>query len=274
MVLVQDKSTAATLSVVEQWLPPTPALCASACVSGAVGALAVGCQIEGLITRAHGTGHTVTQSFWATHAAYGWQGILVPHGAMAIAAVRVVAARCPYPPDCRRARRARRRPGCIVELCIVCAFVCVWQREVPYAGCLFFLSGWIRSKVHGKDLIGTDGAGVEGAPQAADGGGGTSGGSGWLPRVGRDLMAAALTAAIAGPISHAPSVIAAHQQAHAVGFAEAVAHLCAEGGGGLRGFFRGLVPRTASLTGSLFVMPLTIEWLQPLVEKNRHRWRA
>ena len=229
MVLIQDKSTAMSLSVVERWLPPEPALCASACISGAVGALAVGCQIEGLITRAHGTGQTVTQTLWATRAAGGWLSVLVPYGALAIAA-----------------------------------------REVPYAGCMFFLSGWIRSKVHGRNVIGHDeGAAAAAAadaalPASSDGG---------ARRIGLDFLTAALTAAVAGPISHAPSVIAAHQSAHAVDFWTACAHLRKVGGGGLSGFFQGLAPRTASLTGSLFVMPLAIECLQPLVEKYRHHWR-
>lgn len=87
-------------------------------------------------------------------------------------------------------------------------------------------------------------------------------------------MSAALTACIAGPISHAPSVVAAHQAAHAVPLGSALRQLRLAGPGRFGGFFTGLLPRTASLTGSLFVMPFAIERLQPLVEKHRHVWSS
>jgi hypothetical protein len=108
MVMVQDASTAATLGVLESSLPPAPALCASACVSGAVGALSVGCQIEGLITRAHATGQTVGQTLFATRAAHGVAGLVLPYGALMIAAVR--AHRSTAARRTQRARRARAGP--------------------------------------------------------------------------------------------------------------------------------------------------------------------
>lgn len=57
MVVVQDGSTALALDKFNQaGVGPQAALCASAMLSGAVGALAVGAQVEGCITRAHATG--------------------------------------------------------------------------------------------------------------------------------------------------------------------------------------------------------------------------
>ena len=225
MVVVQDTSTAATVSVLDRWLPPTQALCASACISGGVGALVIGCQIEGIITRAHSTGRTVTQTVVETRASQGVAGLVMPYGAWMIAG-----------------------------------------REVPYAGCLFFLSGWVRSKMHGESVIGA----------AGESGGGAAGGAAGssAARYGRDLVAAAVTAAIAGPLSHAPSVVASTQQAHNVTIREACSMIWRADG--LIGFFRGVRLRTISLTGSMFVMPLTIETLQPLVERYgsyRHKWR-
>lgn len=230
MYMVADASTAATLDLIGDRLPPTPALCVSACVSGGVGALGVGCQIEGLITRAHATGHTVWETLLATRAALGISGVLVPYGALMIAA-----------------------------------------REIPYAGCLFFLSGYIRSQIHGTSVIGEAG-GTEGAATAAAAApeGGITASWAFL---GRDLLSAALTACIAGPISHVPSVVAAHQQAHSVSISTACREI-ARSGKGLGPWFLGLLPRTCSLTGSLFMMPFAIETLQPIVERNRWRWRS
>ena len=82
------------------------------------------------------------------------------------------------------------------------------------------------------------------------------------------MVAAVITACIAGPTSHAPSVVAAHQQAHAVTISVALRQILAASG--WRGLFAGLLPRTASLAGSLFVMPFSIETVEPLVE----RWRG
>uniref|UniRef100_A0A7S0P2B5 Mitochondrial carrier protein n=1 Tax=Calcidiscus leptoporus TaxID=127549 RepID=A0A7S0P2B5_9EUKA len=109
-------------------------------------------------------------------------------------------------------------------------------REVPYCGCLFFLSDQVRRALRSDE-----------AASASS-------------RVPRDMLAASLTACVAGPISHVPSVIAAHQQAHAVSLLAACAHIRRTAGA--RGFCAGLVPRTVSLAGSLFVLPFSIEALQ------------
>ena len=248
MVVVQDGSTALALDKFNQaGVGPQAALCASAMLSGAVGALAVGAQVEGCITRAHATGETVLGAAQSTWRAGGAVALVVPHGA-----------------------------------CMVVG------REIPYAGCLFFLSGWIRGKLkeqheqheqQQQQLLLRSGAGAADAADAAasSGGSGPSGSSGggdgglWAggPAIARDMCAAVLTACVAGPISHAPSVVAAHQQAHAVSIREAVRQLVG-GARGWRGLFGGLVPRTASLAGSLFIMPFSVETLQPLME----RWRG
>ena len=120
------------------------------------------------------------------------------------------------------------------------------------AGCLFFLSGWIRSHVH---------AAWPGGPSEA------SGSVSWRRRVLSDMASAVLTAAVAGPLSQAPNVIAAHQQAEALSVREVCRAIAAKAGA--RGFFAGLLPRTASLAGSLFVFPFTIETVQPLLERLR-----
>jgi hypothetical protein len=118
----------------------------------------------------------------------------------------------------------------------------VAAREVPYAGVLLYLSARVRAAVG-------DAAGA-GAP-----------GAGAATRWAADAAAALLSAAIAGPISHVPSVIASHQQAHNVGVVEACRCIRLSGG-----FFRGVFPRTCTLAGSIFVIPLTIEAVQPMLE--------
>mmetsp|Transcript_31438 Transcript_31438/g.65829 ORF Transcript_31438/g.65829 Transcript_31438/m.65829 type:complete len:128 (-) Transcript_31438:209-592(-) len=124
--------------------------------------------------------------------------------------------------------------------------VCLWW-QVPYAGCLFFLSGRIRTLLHGdRDSKG-------------------SAYSTSLQAVATDVLAACLTAMVAGPISHVPSVIAAHQQAHSRSFVESCRAIRASSG--RRGFLAGLVPRTISLVGSLFTVPFAIERIQPFVER-------
>jgi hypothetical protein len=216
MLVVQDGSTAVMLRALEGRLDPTAAYAASACFSGAVGALTVGAQIEAVIVRAHATKRTIGQTVAGTYSQRGALGLVAPHGALMIAA-----------------------------------------REVPYAGCLFFLSGWIRGRL--DDLW----------PLPAASPGTTSAPGQWSSRsVLRDVVSAVLTAAVAGPISQAPNVIAAHQQAHAMSLGAACREIASRGG--VSGFFSGLLPRTVSLSGSLFIFPFTMEVLQPYVE----RWRA
>lgn len=110
-------------------------------------------------------------------------------------------------------------------------------REVPFAGCLFFLSGYVRARLEAL---------------FPDGG------------VPRDMAAAAVTASVAGPLSHAPNVVAAHQQANLTPLGETVRSIYARAG--LRGFVAGLLPRTASLAGTLFVFPFTVERVQAKLE--------
>ena len=110
-------------------------------------------------------------------------------------------------------------------------------------------------------------AAVERPDDRTSGGGGGGDGGRSSSSILRDIAAAALTASIAGPISQAPSVIAAHQQAHAVSFGVAFQHILSKSGP--RGFYGGLLLRTTSLAGSMFVFPFSIETAQPLYE----RWR-
>ena len=111
-------------------------------------------------------------------------------------------------------------------------------REIPYAACMFFLAGWMRDRL--TERFGSDGVGLQ-------------------------MTSATLTACIAGPISHVPSVVAAYQQAHAISIGDACRAISKSGGA--RGFWAGLLPRTASLAGSLFVFPFSVEQFQPLLEK-------
>ena len=221
MILVQDSSTAFMLRRFEGCLEsPTLAHASSAAIAGAVGALTVGSQIEGVITRAHATKQTVLQATRSIYETRGLAALLAPYGMTAMVG-----------------------------------------REVPYAGCLFFLSGYIRSRVTQAWPTGASHNGSEppeGQAQAP-----ISPGS-----MLRDMLSAAMTAAVAGPLSQAPSVVAAHQQAHQVSLLTACREISAAGG--LRSFFGGLAPRTTSLAGSLFIFPFTVEAAQGLVE----RWRS
>ena len=61
MIIAQDSSLAVLLRCFDGYLEPTAAHATSACISGAVGALVVGAQVEGVITRAHATQETVLQ---------------------------------------------------------------------------------------------------------------------------------------------------------------------------------------------------------------------
>ena len=77
-------------------------------------------------------------------------------------------------------------------------------------------------------------------------------------RLLRELSCGVAAAAVAGPASHAPSVVAAYQQATEATPRQAVADIYASGG--LRAFFRGLPARTLSLAGTFTVVPLALDW--------------
>ena len=74
----------------------------------------------------------------------------------------------------------------------------------------------------------------------------------------RELSCGVTAASVAGPASHAPSVVAAYQQATDVTPRQAIAKIYAAGG--LREFFRGLPARTVSLAGTFTVVPLALDW--------------
>ena len=77
-------------------------------------------------------------------------------------------------------------------------------------------------------------------------------------RLLRELSCGVAAAPVAGPASHAPSVVAAYQQATDATPSRAVAEIYAAGG--LRAFFRGLPARTMSLAGTFTVVPLALDW--------------
>ncbi|KAL3894423.1 MAG: hypothetical protein SGPRY_013813, partial [Prymnesium sp.] len=89
LTIVEDRATAISLDVIGDRLLPAHAHAVSACVSGGVAGLTVGCQFEGIITRAHSTGQTVLQTAIGTYYGGGVSAILFPSGAMMIAAREV-----------------------------------------------------------------------------------------------------------------------------------------------------------------------------------------
>ena len=74
----------------------------------------------------------------------------------------------------------------------------------------------------------------------------------------RELSCGVAAASVAGPASHAPSVVAAYQQATEASPRRAMADIYSSGG--LRAFFRGLPARTVSLAGTFTVVPLALDW--------------
>lgn len=210
MVAVQDRCTHVLLRALgaaadgsSGGQPGTAAHALAACVSGAVGAVTVGSQVESVIMRAHAQGGSVLETLRRTCAANGLAALAAPYGTLMVAA-----------------------------------------REVPYSGTLFFLSGFVRGELH-RAWGGSAADSVAG-------------------RAAIDVFSALCSAAVAGPLSHAPAVVASHQQAHGVTITAACRDIAASGG--LRAFYRGVVPRTVTLAGTLLVIPAAIEAIQPWVE--------
>jgi hypothetical protein len=81
-------------------------------------------------------------------------------------------------------------------------------------------------------------------------------------RFRQELFCGCATAAVASPVSHVPSVIAAYQQGHGVSLREAVRSLLAAGG--WTQLWRGLGARTLSLAGTMTVVPVVAEVLSGL----------
>jgi len=79
------------------------------------------------------------------------------------------------------------------------------------------------------------------------------------PRAVRELGCGCAASAVATPLSHAPSVVAAYQQAYNLPLQRAISDIYAAGG--YREFFRGLPARTLSLAGTFTVVPLVMDWL-------------
>lgn len=110
-------------------------------------------------------------------------------------------------------------------------------REAPFAASLFYIR-----PVLGKRFVG------ERRPDES-----------LTERFIAELQCGAMTAAIAGPVSHVPSVIGAYQQGHGVSFRGAVSDLLAAGG--WRELWRGLPARTLSLCGTMTVVPIVMDFL-------------
>ena len=101
-------------------------------------------------------------------------------------------------------------------------------REVPFAGCLFFLRNRIRD------------FSVKHYPNGHF--------------AFHEIASAAVSACIAGPTSQPFAVLAAHQQAHDLPIAKSFKIIYNNGG-----FFRGLLSRTASITGTLLIIPMALD---------------
>lgn len=77
--------------------------------------------------------------------------------------------------------------------------------------------------------------------------------------IAKYLCVGVATSAVATPISHIPSVVAAYQQGHGVGIKTAVQELYSVGG--FFEFWRGLAARTVSLAGTMTVVPFVMHAL-------------
>ena len=115
-------------------------------------------------------------------------------------------------------------------------------REIPFASCLFWLQPRLdhMSKVFYGDVEKLS--------------------------IAKDLSVGIATSAIATPISHVPSVVAAYQQGMGVGLQTAVTDLYRIGG--FREFWRGFAARAISLAGTMTVVPLVLRLLKPRQEES------
>ena len=79
---------------------------------------------------------------------------------------------------------------------------------------------------------------------------------GQSPTIYDRALCGLITSCVTTPFGHVPSVIAAYQQGQGVGLRQAVKDLTKVDG--WRGLWRGLLPRTVSLAGSMTVIPIVI----------------
>jgi hypothetical protein len=77
----------------------------------------------------------------------------------------------------------------------------------------------------------------------------------------RELICGCLTSAVATPISHVPSVLAAYQQGTGKSLMDAFSDIVKTDG--WKGLFRGLIPRMFSLAGTFTVVPIVLHKLTP-----------
>ena len=128
--------------------------------------------------------------------------------------------------------KALYRRGGVAGLMFPPGMAATAWREVPFAAALFAVRPRLR-KIAEERYPGTQ-------------------------RFLRELSCGVAAASVAGPASHAPSVVAAYQQATEASPRQAMADIYAAGG--LRAFFRGLPARTLSLAGTFTVVPLALDW--------------
>ncbi len=70
-----------------------------------------------------------------------------------------------------------------------------------------------------------------------------------------------MTSALATPLSHPASVIASYQQGHNESFLNTIRFIMRHSG--WKGFFRGLIARTISLSGTFTIVPIVLRVLSP-----------
>lgn len=113
-------------------------------------------------------------------------------------------------------------------------------REIPFAASLFHFRPLLRDYIYEKKDTNIKSL---------------------LVRFFEELSCGIMTSSFATPISHAPSVIAAYQQAHSVSLRVAISQIYNLEG--MLGFTRGILPRTISLAGTFTVVPIVLELLSP-----------
>lgn len=119
-------------------------------------------------------------------------------------------------------------------------------REMPFVAALFYVRPAVTAYVYGQQDIGA--AAVEAPPAATSG-----------RRLHLEFLAGFTTAFLTCPFSHVPSVVAAYQQGHGVGLRRACSDIYREGG--IRAFWRGMLMRTLSISGTMVVVPIVLDML-------------
>lgn len=139
-------------------------------------------------------------------------------------------------------------------------------REIPFASSMFFIQPLMREWIHGHLNSPTPSASSSSSSHSLSTSSSSSAVSALLSSLrsfGCDALCGLLTAALACPISHVPSVLAAYQQSRQISVGHAFSELWAQGG--VRELLRGFGARTISLAGTLTVVPLAIRTFDRLL---------